>query len=309
MYETRLENVDLNLIVALYWLLEEGGVSKAAGRVGITQPAMSRTLERLRTTFGDPLLVRSGRTMVATEYARTLQPELARVIGSLRTLIRKPQGFDPETSEATFRIACSDYLGFILASAWYRSVAPLAPKANLVITALNPDAPRVLAAGHLDAVVLPDQVLARVADHIDVEGLVQRELFVERFVTVVRGTHPLAGKRISWKQFAALDHVLVSPEGQGPGAIDEILAARHLQRRIAYRVNSFALAPPLIEKTDCVGTLPEHFVDSISTRLKRIHLPKVIPGFTVLAGWLPYQTVNPVHRWIRARVFGAFDKS
>ena len=133
MSENQIENLDLNLVPALYWLLTERNVTAAARRVGITQSAMSRALGRLRDIYDDPLLIKSGKTMLVTPRGEALLPLAGQAVSVLRNLVGKSDSFDPATYSGNFRIAAKDHVGARVIAAWTHHVAPKAPGLNLEI--------------------------------------------------------------------------------------------------------------------------------------------------------------------------------
>ena len=122
MTEKRLESLDLNLLLALHWLLTERNVTAAASRIGISQPAASRALGRLREVFDDPLLVKTGSEMAPTHLAEKIQPAVALAVEKMRDVLKISDRFDPASQSGRFRIACSDYVGAMVAAAWTKMV-------------------------------------------------------------------------------------------------------------------------------------------------------------------------------------------
>jgi DNA-binding transcriptional LysR family regulator len=302
----RLEELDLNLLLALHWLLEEGGVRRAAARLGLSQPATSHALARLRALLGDPLLVTVGRAMVPTPRAQALRPAIADAIARLRAAIGAAMPFEPERATTTIRIACSDYIGTVVAAAWIARVSARAPGLDLTLRPLEPSAIVALASGDLDLALLAETALPNIPRGTDASVLVQRRVFSEEYECVVRRGHPLAGRRVDAKRFARLGHVLVSPAGSGPGVVDALLAARAApDRRIAFRVPSFLMALPIVAATDCVATLPSRIVERAGGALVGIVPPFAIPGFGVLMAWHPSRGADPAHRWAREELTAA----
>jgi DNA-binding transcriptional LysR family regulator len=301
----RLESLDLNLLLALHWLLEEQNVTAAAARLSLSQPAMSRILSRLRAIFGDKLVVQTGRRMVPTPFADGLRPDLAAAVERLRALLRPRDEFEPAQTSGAFRIACSDYVGLVVSRAWDRAVRPIAPHLDLEISTLEPGAFQRLVSGALDLVAMPDIGIRNLPKTLDVEQFVARPLFQEKFACVARPGHPLARKRLSVKQFAALDHVLASPSGQGIGVVDKLLKEHGQSRRIVYRVQSFLLALQIPAFTDCVAVLPRRLVEASGQKWSLLALPFEIAGFTVVAAWHPLRTGDALHRWARERLTAA----
>ena len=302
MRQLRLESVDLNLLLALHWLLEEQSVTGAAAKLALSQPAMSRALARLRVLLGDALFVQSGRRMLPTPYAEGLRPQLAEAVERLRAALRPREDFDPLHAAGAFRIASNDYLALVLARACQQSVRKEAPGLDVEITTLEPGTFQRLVSGAIDLVVLPDVGIANLPKSLDVEQFVRRPLFEEQFVCMARQGHPAATKRLTIKQFAALDHVLVSPSGQGPGVIDKLLKEHNAHRRIAYRVQSFLAAQQILTFTDCVAVLPRRLIEASSQKWSKLKPPFNIPGFTVLSAWHPLRTGDALHRWTRERL-------
>jgi len=301
----RLESIDLNLLLALYWLLEEQNVTAAAARISLSQPAMSRVLARLRAVFDDALFVQSGRRMLPTPYAQSLRPQLTEAIERLRAALRPREEFDPAKATGAFRIACNDYLALVLARIWQRTAHKAAPGLDVELTSLEPGTFQRLVSGAVDLVVMPNVAIPNLPKSLPVDEFVRKPLFAEQFVCVARNGHPAANKRLTVKQFAALDHILVSPSGQGPGVVDKLLKEHGATRRIAYRVQSFLAAQQILSFTDCVAVLPRRLVEASSQKLSAIKAPFDIPGFTVVAAWHPLRTSDALHRWARELIAGA----
>jgi DNA-binding transcriptional LysR family regulator len=302
MRSPRLESIDLNLLLALHWLLEEQNVTAAAAKVSLSQPAMSRALSRLRDILDDRLFVQTGRRMLATPYAESLRPALADAIERLRTALRPRDEFEPRSATGSFRIACNDYLALVLARAWQRTIRASAPGLDIELSTLEPGTFQRLMSGAVDLVVMPDVGIANLPKTLDVEQFVRRPLLDEDFACVGRHGHPAANKRLTVKQFAALDHVLVSPSGQGLGVVDRLLKERGTERRIAYRVQNFLAAQQILNFTDCVAALPRRLVEAASPKLANIRAPFDIPGFKVISAWHPLRTNDALHRWTRERL-------
>ncbi len=298
----RLESLDLNLLLALHWLLEEQNVTAAASKVGLSQPAMSRALARLRLEFDDPLFVQTGRRMVPTAFADALRPTLATAVEQLRSALRPKAEFDPASARGAFRVACTDYVGLVLSRVWSTSVRKQAPGFDLEIVTLEPGSLQRLVGGALDLVAMPDIGVGNLPKWLDIDQFVRRPLFDEEFVCVARRGHPAANKRLSVKQFANLEHILASPSGQGLGVVDRLLKERGLERRIAYRIQSFIGALQVVAFTDCVAALPRRLIEASGQQWASIPLPLKIPGFTVFSAWHPARTNDAAHRWIRERL-------
>ena len=295
----RMLDIDGGLLLTLDALLKELNVTHAAARLGITQPALSARLLRLRQLFGDQLLIpaSSGRGMVPTPHAAALQPELAKLIERLREFANVAQVFDHATSRRIFRIAATD-----------NPAAILAPE---LIPFLKTKAPHIRL-----AFVLPDK--ARIAAHLeqgDVDlfigaaedaagGLIGRTLFDEEFVTAQRKDHPRGSKPLDLDEFCSLDHLLISTSGGSfSGMVDDALAALGRERRVSVSIQSYALAPLVLMNSDCICTLPRRFLQRFTASLDLFAPPLALAKFQMSAFWHQRMSGDPAHGWLREQVF------
>lgn len=306
--EKRLESIDLNLLVALHWLLTERSVTAAANRIGLSQPAMSRALGRLRDIFDDPLLVKSGAAMQLTPMAERLQSATAHAVERCRDVFRATENFAPETAAGAFRIACVDYTGVMVADAWAGEVRPAAPAMNLEIVDLTIEASRDLVSGKIDLVIMPDPSVLDLPPGVDIDQFVRRKVIPQNYLCALRKDHPDAGKRMTLKKYVALDHILVAPEGAAIGIVDRALAHKGLERRIAYLTFSFLLALPILQSTDCVITAPDGLLAIDADRLVTFPPPVELGLIDLYAGWHPNWTHDKRHRWVRGKLFEALAR-
>ncbi|MEM9840327.1 MAG: LysR family transcriptional regulator [Pseudomonadota bacterium] len=301
MGRTRLEDLDLNLIVTLHWLLTEQSVTRAAARLDVSQPTVSHALNKLRDLLGDPLLIKSGRTMLPTKKAEALQPRVAEAVDRMRDLLLEEQSFDPTNQNGKFRIAVIDSIGSMVVRAWQNAVAPEAP--NMELDILQPAVPQAqdLIAGKIDAIVLPEPKLLNLPPGIAIDEFVRRPLFDERYVTAARRGHPL-GNGIDAEGFVKYDHILINPEGLDVGAVDQVLHAAGLKRRIAFRTETFLLALEILQNTDCLLTAPRNLFAFAKGDFVEFPCPVNVPSYTMYIGWHPNWTHDPQHRWVRERL-------
>lgn len=301
MGRARLEDLDLNLIVTLHWLLTEQSVTRAAARLDVSQPTVSHALNKLRDLLGDPLLIKSGRTMLPTKKAEALQPRVAEAIDRMRDLLLEEQSFDPAVQNGKFRIAVIDSIGAVVVRAWQNAVVPDAP--NLELDILQPAVPQAqdLIAGKIDAIVLPEPKLLQLPPGVAIDEFVRRPLFEERYVTAMRCGHPLANG-IDVDGFVKYDHILINPEGLDVGAVDQVLHAAGLKRRIAYRTETFLLALEILQNSDCLLTAPMNLFQFARGDFQIFPCPVSVQSFTLYIGWHPNWTHDPQHRWVRERL-------
>ncbi|MBP0598619.1 LysR family transcriptional regulator [Herbaspirillum sp. LeCh32-8] len=296
MRKNDIRTLDLNLLKALDALLDERHVTRAAARLGVTQPAMSGILTRLRENFGDPLFSRSQRGIVPTQRALALAQPVRQVLADIDALMQPPV-FDPASATLDFSIAATDYALRAIAVPLLAALKQRAPHLRIALTAVE-DGPlqERLERGQID--------LALTTPETTPPGLHARRLFDERYVCVVREDHPLVrGKRIGLKQFCALDHALVSYSGDPfVGVTDEMLARQGLARRVTLSVQRFLVLPDILRASDMVAVVPRRLVAGMPG-LKLLEPPLDIPGFTKTAAWHERTHRDPAHRWLRELLF------
>lgn len=293
MTRTHLSSLDLNLLLALDALLQERHVTRAASRMSLTQSAMSRALARLRATFDDPILVRSGRGMVLSPRAHALAAPLRRALDELDVIVGERPSFDPASAARTFQIATVDYAASLVLPALLARLAQEAPRVNLAIQPIPQDIDAALEGGTLDLVVAPRRRSA--------PGLVWRRIYSEPFVTLVREGHPGVGKALTLHQFCSLPHIVVAPEGRPGSNVDDALTRRGLQRRVALRLPSFLTAPLLVAQSDLILTTTESLARRFAELLPlRVLVPPVpLAPCTLAIAWHEKQRADPAHAWLR----------
>lgn len=286
---------DMGLLVALDALLEEQSVSAAAARLGLSQPAMSAQLKRLRSVFDDPLLTPSGRALVPTTRALNIKDDLRRHLLDLDDLIRRGRGFDPLTARRTFRVIGTDYAHAILSSRIAEVMRANAPGCRV---AFLPFAPKVvwqmLTDDDADAAFVVGMSLA--------EAKAARCLS-EDFCVIQRKGHPRGSGAFSVEAFCAWDHVLVSPEGGGfVGASDRVLRGTGYQRRVAVSLPNFLLAPSMVAQTDYLCLLPRRLAVQHADRVDLFEAPFEAPEFDLDLFWHPRRQHDPSHVWFRRQL-------
>src|SRR6185369_16173555 len=288
----KLSSVDLNLLIALDALMREGNVTAAGRRIGLSQPAMSHALARLRDLLGDPLLVREGSVMRLTALAEWLAPRVQRLIGEIDATLLGHQAFEPETATRTFRIATNDYCGAVLMPALLAQVRRLAPGVELELHAHKGRAPAPeLARGELDLAV---------GTFLESEPGVERQVLLrETFACLVRRDHPRA-TRLSVQEYSELDHVLITAPGYGAGVVDFALAEHGLRRRVVARTPHFLVAPALVAGSDAIVTLPARLARlSARAGLRSFAPPLPLPPFDVHLLWHGAASEDAASRWLR----------
>lgn len=293
---TNLQNVDLNLLVCLDALLEEGSVTRAARRVGLSQPAMSNALGRLRRTIGDPLLVRSSQGMVPTPRALELAGPVREALSTIEKALSETGVFEPATARRRFAVATNDYSEMVLLPRLAGKVSVEAPGVDLSVQVLGELPQRALESGDCDLAI---GVFRDVPG-----GFYQQALFRDRFVCAVRKGHPMVGDTLDVDTYVALQHVLISSGSRGPGVVDMALDRIGKERRVALRVPHFVVAPLVLSQTDYVLTLASRvaraFADALQLRL--FPPPVELPEFTIRQVWHQRFQHDPAHKWLREAI-------
>ncbi|MFB9388025.1 LysR family transcriptional regulator [Streptomyces coeruleoprunus] len=292
-----MESLDLNLLVALDALLEEGSVTGAAARLHVSAPAMSRTLGRIRKALGDPVLVRAGRGLVPTPRAVELRPRVSALVREARGLLGPGPTTDPAAFTRAFGVQASDPLLGRIAPRLLAAAAREAPGVTLRFLPETLEGTTALRDGVLDLEV-------GVIGHADPETRVE-PLGESRLLGVVRPGHPLArSARPGVRAFAAADHIGVSRQGRVRGPVDDALAARGLRRRVAAVVPSWSTALLLCRDADLVCLTPEdiagHWPQALGLHTFEVPLP--LPRLAVAMAWHPRNDADPAHGWLRAQV-------
>jgi len=298
MAESHLGAIDLNLLVILDALLEERSVTRAADRVGMTQPAMSHALGRLRKLFDDPLLLRTPRGMVPTARAEALIEPVRRALGELERAVFHRPAFDPLVERRSFSIGAADYAETVLLPPLLEQIGKKAPGIDLMVRVFRAeDMEEDLESGQLDLAIT-------VLQDNEQPAVVQKRLFQERFVCVVRKDHPNVGEALTLEEYVSLSHALISPRGRKGGYVERELAKLGLSRRVALTVPHFLVAPMVVAQSDLVLTLPERLAKIFASMLplRVVDPPLPVPGFNVSQVWHERQQHDPAHVWLRGLI-------
>lgn len=288
---------DLNLLPVFIALMEERNVTRAAERLGITQPALSNALNRLRDTLRDPLFIRERYGMKPTQMAEDLAPVIAAALANIDDLILGQQNFDPAVMARTFTVAPNSYVEFVLMPA---IVTRLRAEAEGLKLRLIPFGNDVVETGAMSGTT--DVVLGRMVDPPD--NLVVQHLMNDGLACVVRADHPQIGDRISEEQYEQLKHVNVIPPGRMRAGLFQALEEKGLKREVAVSVTHFLAVPEIIAVTDYCATLPKLICRKLATdpRLKVLATPVDLGTFPVQMGWHVRYRHDPAHRWLRALI-------
>ena len=291
-----IRNLDLNLLRTLDALLDERSVTLAAPRLGLTQPAVSGMLTRLRDSFSDPLFVRTPHGILPTMRASQLAGPLKQVLGDVETLLQ-PAAFDPATARFTLSIAATDYAQQAVVVPFLAALRIRAPGIRIAIRPVDGDrVQQAFERGDLDLALATPESAA--------PDLHARRLFDETYVCALRADHPDAAKSVlSLDRFCALDHALVSYAGERFwGVTDDALAEIGRARHIALSVTSFLVLADVLRRTDLIAVAPKRLVAEAEGLVMRAP-PIPVPGFSKIAVWHERTHRDAGHRWARALLF------
>lgn len=299
MLEVNLRSIDLNLLVVLQALLEERHVSKASQRLGMSQPAVSRALQRLRVTMDDPLLVRTGSGFDLSARAVEIREQLSHLLHEVRSIMQ-PEQFDPAQAEGVLRVTGLDLELTMLIPRLVRMLRERAPKLRVEIV------PQV--ANHF-------ALLEQGEVHFSVTGL-EPETAQDQYrrVEVARSGHvclmdlnnPLAEADISMERYVNAPHGLVSITGKGPGFVDEALKAQGLKRRVMLRLSSFSSVAEFCKGSDLIFTAPALMANYLlqNSALVTRPLPRELqlPEARFYVYWHARYHHDPMCSWIRTQL-------
>lgn len=297
MREVHLRNLDLNLLHLLHTLLEERHVTRAARRSFLSQPAMSRALERLREMFGDALLVRSGRGYERTVRGERLLQELETMMPRLEAMIGGLD-FDPARSQERFRVALTDHASTILLPSVVARVRKAAPHVRLEVSAWRTEAYEDLGAGRLDTALSAEEVPPALESEV---------LFNLDFVCLAGSAHRVRSRRFTLKQYLQSQHAVVATlEGQQT-LVDRPLAALGVKRRVALCLPFFVPAIFAIAQTDLILTVPRKLakITAAVAGVRIVEPPREIKAFPYFMAWHPRLTGEPAHAWFRDQLRNA----
>ncbi|MGV1872625.1 LysR substrate-binding domain-containing protein [Agrobacterium rosae] len=288
---------DLNLLPVFLALMEERSVTRAASRLGITQPALSNSLNRLRDMLKDPLFIRERYGIRPTQLAEEIAPTIEAALTQLDDLIVHQQDFDPASAERLFLIAPNSYVELVLMPALVARLREQAPGIKLRMTPFGNDLAETGVISGTTAMVL-----GRIIDPPD--NLVVQHLMDDGLACIVRRDHPDVGARLTRDLYESLKHVNVLPPGRIRAGVFQALGQQNLKREVAVSVTHFLAVPEMVAVTDYCATLPRLICRSLDRdqRLKVVEAPVDLGTFPVEMAWHVRYRHDPAHRWLRSVV-------
>ncbi len=299
-----LHQLDLNLLVVLAELLRTRSTTEAARRLGRTQSAVSHALGRLRAQLHDPLFVRVGASLQPTSLAEELALPLQELLDRADAIFSGHRGaFDPARLERTFVIGGTDLSELVMMPRLITRLRREAPGVDLASRFLGDEVERALLAREVDLLFgTRFRALA---------GVVVQTVTHEPMVVVAREGHPVVRKGMTTAQFAALDHVVVTPRQLPGSAVDAALEPLGYRRRVVLQLPHFVAAAFIVARTDLVATVPRLLARALQGHLplRAAPLPFEMPGFTFAIAFHAHHQDDPAHRWLRQAVVEACQQN
>lgn len=294
----KISSIDLNLLVALDALVEERSVTRAGQRIGLSQPAMSNVLARLRQVLDDPVLVRTSKGMVPTTRASELIGPVRKALAELEGALATHRKFEPSKAQRVFRIRAMDHTWVVLLPHVARRLASLAPGIRLDFSPHDESTSADLEAGAIDAAVVVGKRHGRGA------GFRRVELYDDNFDCLVRRNHPQVKRRLTLKHYVELGHVLASPSSRRGGLVDRALKKQGLSRRVHVIVPHFVAAPFVVAQSDLITTLPRGVARPFARMLDlRVFPPPIeFKGGPWFLLWHERTLRDPAHVWLREQI-------
>lgn len=298
-----MKSVDLNLLTALDALLAAGSVTVAARQLGLSTSAMSRTLARLRSSTGDPLLVRAGRALVPTPHAEALRDRVHSVANEARSVLRPAMTkLDLASLDSTFTIRAGESFMEMISGAVVAAISKSAPHVRLRFVPKRDRDPHMLREAQID---LEIGRRGTIAPEVRTQFLLR-----DRYVGIARIGHPIfTGGKVTPKRLAAFGYVAASQVGDFSGPLDSALEELDFTRAVHVVVPGFPDAMRVAAHSELIAFVPRSSLGnalvkdpSATLGVRRFDIPVRMPDFLICAMWHPRVDADPAHRWLRERV-------
>jgi DNA-binding transcriptional LysR family regulator len=285
---------DLNLLYVFEAMWRERSVTEAAESLGVTQAAVSSSLKRLRTEYGDKLFTQVGRRMEPTPLASTMSPQLLDALAMVRTTHSAPTVFDPAQASRTFTVRTRDIGEVVCLPSLLADLGQSAPGVKLK-TVFRPidETLAGMASGHIDVALgfLPSLETA----------IHRRKLFSQHYVCAMRADHPLSKVPLDLDAFLAQEHLLVEYSGSGHLVLEKALVDAGVKDRIRVRMQQYLSAPHFIISSDMLWSVPAMLAETLARHFPLVIKPHPLPlpNFEVALYWHDRYHQDPANRWLR----------
>jgi len=293
-----LKQIDLNLLVVLNRLLLDGRVSKVATDLGLSQPAVSNALARLRKLTGDTLFLRTSKGMEPTPYAQLLAEPVAQALGIIHGALNQNTSFDPLTATRRFTIGMTDIGEIYFMPTLMAELGKIAPSVTMsTVRNANVNLREEMESGSINlAIGLLPQLKA---------GFFQRRLFTQRYVCMFRKNHRLDKRKMSLPEFSSSDHLVVVSQGTGHGKVDELLERSGVVRKVLLTIPHYVAVGHILQNSDMVATVPERLARALVDPfdLTYVSHPARLPEIAINLFWHAKFHKEPANEWLRGLVF------
>ncbi len=296
-----LKDIDLNQLVVFQQLIVERRVSRVAESLGITQPAVSNTLAKMRRQFGDELFLRTPAGMVPTPFAEQLAESVGYALGMIQSGLNQQTRFDPASYKRAVTIGMTDIGEIVFLPALMDRVRQEAPGVTLstvrnAVVNLRDE----MEAGKVDlAIGLLPQLKA---------GFFQRRLFQQRYVCLFRRGHALDKARVTLQDYSRAEHLVVVSPGTGHGKVDELIKRAGVDRKVQLTVPHFVSVGHILQGSELVATVPErlakHLVEPFG--LRYVTHPVKLPEIAINLFWHAKSHRSAASQWLRGVVVDLF---
>jgi DNA-binding transcriptional LysR family regulator len=297
-----LHELDLNLLVVFNQLLVERRVSKVADNLGVSQPAVSNSLAKLRKLLGDELFLRTPKGMEPTPYADQLAESVSYALSMIHSGVNQRTSFEPSSAKCSFTIGMTDIGEIYFLPALIERLRRDAPGVTLsTVRNTTVNVRDELEAGKVDiAMGLLPQLKA---------GFFQRRLFMQSYVCLMRRGHRLDKRKISLVEFCAAEHLVVVSAGTGHGKVDELLQRSGIERTVRLTVPHYVSVGHILQGSDLIATVPERLADRLlgPFGLAKVPHPAKLPEIAINVFWHAKYHRSPANRWLRAVLFELFS--
>ena len=288
-----IDSIDLNLLATFDAIERERSITLAANRIGVTQPAMSNALARLRRIFNDPLFVRTGRKMQPTPFAQRLAEPIRQSCALINYALRMDKGFEPSKSTQTFIFYMTDIGEVVNLPVILNHMQRVAPHITIkVASILQQDLQKAMAEGEVNIALGPFPGLKA--------EFFEQRLYSDSFVCIARAGHPKVRNTLTYKQFCEIPHVVVESAGH-EAAFERIIRRQKVDRRIAVTVPHFMALPVIIGDSDLIATIPLRAAESFSylAKIKLFKVPIELPSYDIKQHWHERFHRDPANQWMR----------
>jgi len=296
-----LTDIDLNLLVLLQQLMVERRVSKVADNLGLTQPAVSNSLAKMRRLFGDELFIRTPSGMVPTPFAEELAEPVGYALGMIHSGLNQQARFDPAAVMRSMTIGMTDIGEIDFLPSLVELLSRVAP--GVMLNTVRNTAVNLrddMESGKVDlAIGLLPQLKA---------GFFQRRLFSQRYLCLFRRGHPLDKKKVTLSDYRSVEHLVVVSAGTGHGKVDDLIRRAGIDRVVRLTVPHFVGVGHILQRTDLVATVPERLAKTLAEPFGLAYLPHPVklPEVAINVFWHAKVHRSSANQWLRGVVFDLF---